>query len=115
MRFPHLGFAAAAWTAAFVVAYLLIIRSQAGTPAWWFVALLAAAAGLLLAPLRGRAARPALIGAAVVLGLCSMLGILSIGIFLVPAVVAAAFAAATTVAPTLPDQVQHPRERHSPR
>jgi hypothetical protein len=94
MRFPHLGLAAAAWTAVFVAAYLLIIRSQDGAPAWWFVALLVVAGGLLLVPLRGRAARPALIGAAVVLGLCSMLGILSLGVFLLPAVVAAAFAAA---------------------
>jgi hypothetical protein len=115
MRAPHLGFAAAAWTAAFVVAYLLIIRSQAGTPAWWYIALLAVAAGLLLAPLRGRAAKPTLIGAAIVLGLCSMIGILSIGIFLVPAVIAATFAAAATATPALPDPVQHPRERHSPR
>jgi len=94
MRLRHLGFAAGAWTAVFTVAYLLISRSQDGTPAWWFVALLMACAGLLLAPLRGRAARPALIAAAVILGLCSVLGMLSIGIFLIPAVAAAAFAAA---------------------
>jgi hypothetical protein len=94
MRFPYPGFAAAAWTVVFAAAYLLVIRSQGGTPAWWFLALLVVAAGLLIAPLRGRAVRPALIGAAIVLGLCSMLGIASIGIFLIPAVVAAAFAAA---------------------
>lgn len=94
MHFRHLGFTAAAWTAVVLVAYLLISRSQDDTPAWWFVGLLVVCAAVLLAPLRGRAARPALIGAAVILGLCSVLGILSIGIFLIPAAVAAAVAAA---------------------
>jgi hypothetical protein len=56
---------------------------------------LAAAVGLLVvAPVRSASGRPLLIAAAVILALSAVVGFLSIGILLVPAVAAAGVAAA---------------------
>jgi hypothetical protein len=81
-----LALAATIWTAAYVVAYLAIIRQEGGSPAWWYVGLIAAGVLPLIAVVAGRLARPALVASAVVLGFASLLGLLSIGIFLLPAV-----------------------------
>jgi hypothetical protein len=92
--FRFLSLAPAAWTAGFEALYLAVVDSQGGSLAWWLIAALAAAVGLLIvAPVRA-SGRPLLIAAAVILALSAAAGILSIGILLVPAVVLAAVAAA---------------------
>jgi hypothetical protein len=93
--FRFLSLAPAAWTAGFEALYLAVVDSQGGSLAWWLIAALAAAVGLLIvAPVRSASGRPLLIAAAVILALSAAAGILSIGILLVPAVVLAAVAAA---------------------
>jgi hypothetical protein len=87
-----LAMGASLWAAAYAVAYVLVIRSQDDSPAGWYLGLVVAASILLAAAGLGAAPRTA---AAIGLGLltvCALLGLLSIGVFLLPAVVAAAVA-----------------------
>jgi hypothetical protein len=89
-----LAIAAAAWTAGYAVMYLLLIRSQdEGSPAWWYVVLLLGATVALLAAGRGRRSRPMAAVGASVLAVATVLAAASIGLFLVPALVAAVAAA----------------------
>jgi hypothetical protein len=97
----YLAMGAAVWTAANAGIYLAIIHGQAGSPAWWYVAILAAAtAALALWAVSGRA-RALPLCAAAALGVLALLGILSVGLLLIPAVIAgaAAYARASQPAP----------------
>jgi hypothetical protein len=76
---------AAVWIAGFAAIYLLILHSQGNPPAWWLIAVLAAGAIPLILAAAGRSFRPALLAAAVLLACAALLGLLSIGLLLVPA------------------------------
>jgi hypothetical protein len=93
MRARWLALAAAVWTVAYVAGYLVLVRREGNDPAWWYVGLIAIGLVPLIAATAGRSSRPALVASAVVLGLAALLALLSIGIFLVPAVVCGAVAA----------------------
>jgi len=103
-----LALAATIWTAAYVVAYLAIVRQDGSTPAWWYVGLIAAGVLPLIAAVAGWSSRPALVASGGVLGFASLLGLLSIGIFLMPAVlcvIVAAFVPKPSTRPAYgPDQ-----------
>ena len=94
MRARFLAIAAAAWAAGYAAIYLILIAGQGNSPAWWYVAVLAAAVALLTLPAAGRWSRRALISATVLLAFAAAIGAASIGLLLVPAVAAAGFAAA---------------------
>jgi len=72
-----------------VAIYLAVISSQGDTPAYWFLAALAAAGLCALATAVTAGARP-LVANVIILALCAVAGLLSVGILLVPAIVAAA-------------------------
>jgi len=84
------------WSALYLLVYVRAIAAQGGTIAWWYVALVVlvvltlgvAGAGLVV-----RAALPIGLALAVV---SMMLGLLSVGVLLAPAVVAAALALVLT-------------------
>jgi hypothetical protein len=92
-------FAAFVWTALYVVLYVVIAHRDGNGIAWWYVALVAAAAALILAAGVDGAtqrARSALLAALVVLVFSGLLGLLSlIGLLLVPPVLATGLAVGT--------------------
>jgi len=95
MRSRYLILGAAAWAAGYTGSYIALIHQQGNSsPAWWYVALLAAGAGSLALAATGRRPRPLLILGVACLALAALAGVLSIGLLLVPGVVAAAIAAA---------------------
>lgn len=73
--------------AAFTALYLLILHSQGNPPVYWFLALLIAAATCAVVT-AVRATPAPMIANLVILAVCVVLGLLSIGILLVPAGVA---------------------------
>jgi hypothetical protein len=75
------------WTGAYVLAYLAVVRQDDNSPAWWYVVLLAFGMVPLIAVVAGWLSRPALVASAVVHALAALLGLLSIGIFLLPSLV----------------------------
>jgi hypothetical protein len=81
--------AAVAWVAGFTMFYLALIRSQGNAPAWWLIAVLVAAAIPLVLAAAARPVRPALFAATLLLAGATLLGLLSIGLLLAPAVAAA--------------------------
>jgi hypothetical protein len=81
-----LALAATTWTGAYVVAYLVLVRHDGNSPAWWYVVLLAISVVPLIAAVAGRLSRPGLFASAVVQALAALLGLLSIGVFLLPSV-----------------------------
>ena len=84
MRARSLAFAAAVWTAANAALYFAVIRAQGGSPAWWYVAVLAAVMTMLVFAVAGRRPRPMLIASAVLLAVSAVAGALSIGLLLIP-------------------------------
>jgi hypothetical protein len=82
------GVAAAAWTLAYVLLYVAVVRSQGNEVAWWYVGLLWVASALAAAAPSTRRTRLFLGVAAVLYGIGALLGLLTIGVLLVPAVVA---------------------------
>ena len=64
-----LAVAATIWTATYVVAYLLLIRHEGDSPAWWYVGLIAIGVLPLIPAVAGRLSRPGLIASAVVASL----------------------------------------------
>jgi hypothetical protein len=84
---------AAVWAAGYAAVYVAIVGGQGHSPAWWYVALLGAGVALLALSSAGRWPRPTLISGTVLLALVALAGLLSIGILLLPGVVAAAAAA----------------------
>jgi FtsH-binding integral membrane protein len=94
VTYRYLAIGAALWAAGYTGIYLAIIHGQGNSPAWWYVALLAAGAGsLAFAAVRRRPLAP-LIAGMVCLALAALAGVMSIGLLLVPGAVAAAVAAA---------------------
>jgi hypothetical protein len=91
----YLAIGAAVWAAGYAGIYIVIVRGQGNSPAWWYVALLAAGAILLAFSAGGRHSRQTLILGTGVLGVAALIGVLSVGLLLVPGVVAAAIAAAS--------------------
>ena len=84
---------ATAWAGAYVVAYLALVRHDGNSPAWWYVGLVAVGTVPLIAVVAGWSSRPAVVASAVVLALAALLGLLSIGIVLLPSVVCVIVAA----------------------
>ena len=82
-----LALAATAWTGAYVALYLVLIREGGGSPAWWYIGLLAISAAPLVATAAGWVSRPALIASGAALVLAMLLGLLSIGALLLPSVI----------------------------
>ncbi|MFL6098960.1 MAG: hypothetical protein ACJ71T_03285 [Actinomycetales bacterium] len=88
--------AAAAWAGFYVVLYVLTVRRQGNDPAWWYVTLVCAPLALSVAAgVEGATPRAgkALLVALVLFVFSALLGVASIGLLLVPSVVAAAVAA----------------------
>ena len=83
---------AAAWTAGFAGLYLILIRSQGNSPVWWVLVALATIIAMLVLAAAGWRAKPMLTIASVLLALFTILGSASIGLLLLPAVVAAIIA-----------------------
>ena len=81
-----LALAATTWTGAYVVAYLVLVSHDGGAPAWCYVVLLAISMVPLIAAAAGWLSRPALVASAVLHTFAALLGLLSIGIFLLPSV-----------------------------
>lgn len=94
-----LALAATTWTGAYVVAYLVLVRHNGNSPAWWYVVLIAISMAPLIAAVAGWLSRPALVASAVVQALAALVGLLSIGILLLPSVVCV-IAAAFVTTPT---------------
>ena len=88
-----LALAATTWAGAYVVAYLALVHHDGNSPAWWYVGLVAIGTVPLIAVVTGRLSRPALVASAAVLAFAALLGLLSIGIALVPSVMCAIVAA----------------------
>ena len=81
---------AGAWTAAYAVIHVLVAsRQDEPAVAWWYVALLAVAALLVLVAPVTRARTALASVAAVLLAGCALLGLLSLGLLLVPGAVLA--------------------------
>jgi hypothetical protein len=89
-----LALAATIWTGAYLVAYLALVHHDGNSPAWWYVGLAAIGTVPLMAAIAGWLSRPALAGSAVMLASTSLLGLLSIGILLLPSVICVIVAAA---------------------
>jgi cytochrome bd-type quinol oxidase subunit 2 len=82
-----------AWLVGYLATYLVILHQQESSPAWWYVALLIVAIGMLGSVVAGRLGRRTLLAAAAVIGFATLIALLSIGIFLVPALVGVSIAA----------------------
>jgi hypothetical protein len=79
---------AAVWGLGYSVSYLLVIRGQDGSPAWWYVALLLFAVAVCGCAGFVRSSLAWVVGsvAAVCWSVAAVLGLLTIGVFLLPAV-----------------------------
>jgi hypothetical protein len=80
----------AAWVTAYAWVYLESMRDQGSTPYWWYVAIIGAGAVPSLLAAAGLRSRSVLICGAVILGIAVVLALPSIGILLLPGVIAAA-------------------------
>jgi hypothetical protein len=89
-----LALAATAWTGGYIAVYVNVVRNDGNSPLWWYVGLLAIGMLPLIAAAAGWLSRPALIASTIALALAALLGLLSIGLLLLPAVIGAAVAAA---------------------
>ena len=107
MRARFLAIGAAVWTAANAGIYYLVISAQGNTPAWWYLAVLGVST-LLFALAAGRLwPVPLLITGAILLTGAALAGVLSIGLLLVPGVLAAVAA----LGPRRPPQAGHSSAR----
>lgn len=88
-----LALAATIWTGAYIAVYLTTVRHDGNPPAWWYVGLVAVGVLPLIAVVAGWLSRPALVASAVVLTFATLLGLLSVGIFLLPSVICVIVAA----------------------
>ena len=96
MRARFLAIGAAVWTAANAGIYFVVISAQGNTPAWWYLAVLGAAT-VLFALAAGRLwPVPMLITGAILVTGAALAGVLSIGMLLVPGVLAAVAALGPT-------------------
>jgi hypothetical protein len=90
MTYRWVAAAGAAWTAGYVVAYFMVVARQGGVVAWWYVVLLLAGVVALAVAASGHLVRAALWGGFVIAVASALVGLLSVGVFLLPAAVAAA-------------------------
>jgi len=96
MRARFLAIGAAVWTAANAGIYFLVISAQGNTPAWWYLVVLGAAT-LSFVLAAGRLwPVPMLTTGAILLTGAALAGVLSIGMLLVPGVLAAVAALGPT-------------------
>lgn len=73
------------WALAYAATYVLIIKNHSDSgPAWWYLVLILLGAGLCLAAAAGRR-RATSVAALVLLSVAARLGILSVGLLLLPA------------------------------
>ena len=93
-----LAFMAVVWTAGYAALYVGLVEQQGNqAPAWFvvtYVGVLALAAVPLVAAGIGRRSTAGIVIGATILGLAALVGLLSIGILLVPAVIMAVVVAA---------------------
>jgi len=99
-----LAFLAVVWTAGYAALYIGLVDQQGNQAPAWFVAtyvgVLALAAAPLVAAGIGRRSTAGIIVGATILGLAALVGVLSIGLLLVPAFIMAIVVAATRPAST---------------
>jgi hypothetical protein len=89
MRARVLVIGAAVWTVANAGIYLLVMHAQGNSPEWWYLAVLGASA-VMFALAAGRLwPMPLLITGAVLLTAAALAGVLSIGLLLLPGIMAA--------------------------
>jgi hypothetical protein len=74
VRSRYLAIGAAIWAAGYAGIYAAVITGQGNSPAWWYLALLAAGAGSLAVAATRRWPRPALIFGAACLALAALAG-----------------------------------------
>lgn len=84
-------FWAVVWTVAYGWTYVATARGLGGAPASWYLVLLVAAVLAIVVAMIGWSWRPALIAGAVLLALAMIVAVATLGLFLLPAVVFAAF------------------------
>ena len=99
MRARILAIGAAVWTAASAGIYLLVSSAQDNSPAWWYLAVLGTSALLFALAACRLWPVPLLIVGAVLLTSAALVGVLSIGLLLVPGVLAAVAALGPTRRP----------------
>lgn len=90
------AFAAAVWAALYLGAYFVIVSDNGNGIAWWYVALVFSAVALTVAAgIEGATTRAskALLAALVVFVFGALMAVLTIGLLLVPAIIATAIAA----------------------
>jgi hypothetical protein len=80
----------AVWVAAYAWVYVASMRDQGSTPYWWYLAIIGAGAVPPVLVAAGLRSRAVLICGAVILGITAVLALPSIGMLLLPAVIAAA-------------------------
>lgn len=83
----------AVWVAAYAWVYAESMRDQGSTPYWWYLAIIGAGAVPSLLAAAGLRSRSVLICGVVILGIAAVLALPSIGMLLLPGVIAAAAAA----------------------
>ena len=88
VRLVALGLAA--WVAAYAWVYVASMRDQGSTPYWWYLVIIGAGAVPPVLVAAGLRSRAVLICGAVILGITAVLALPSIGMLLLPAVIAAA-------------------------
>ncbi len=74
------------WAGGYVAGYLALVHHDGNSPAWWYVGLIAVAMVVSIAVAVGWLSRPALIAGASAFGVAAVLGLLTIGILLLPAI-----------------------------
>jgi hypothetical protein len=90
VRSRYLAAGAALWSAAYCCGYVAVIHAQGDGPvAWWYLGLVLFAAAALSAYALGAVHKVAPVVGFVILVGATLLGLLTIGVFLLPAVVAA--------------------------
>jgi hypothetical protein len=89
---------ACVWALVYVAIYISLTRDDNG-PAWWYVALIVVGVLVAAATLAGARPRLPLAIATALFGIAVVLGLLSIGILLIPAAVLTAIGAVRTPAP----------------
>ena len=99
MRARILAIGAAVWTAVNAGIYLLVINAQGNSPAWWYLAILGISVLLFALAACRLWPAPMLIVGAVLLTSAALVGVLSIGLLLVPGVLAAVGALGPTRRP----------------
>jgi hypothetical protein len=83
----------ATWVAAYAWVYVASMHDQGSTPYWWYVAIIGTGAVPAMLAAAGLRSRSVLICGVVILGIAAVLALPSIGMLLLPAVIAAAAAA----------------------